>query len=130
MSNQSIYADPENFGLIELLYLARDAAATDLTTFITCLFAYLVVAYFVGKDLTRFQLLTVSGLYVLYMLFNLQAMYYQLLQIQEMNSVLVGSAPDAAPEVYMGLMLFTLLMSLAFMVETRIRNRGSKNESP
>lgn len=126
---ESIYNDPGNYELIELLYLAREAAAFDQTAYIAALFAYLVADYFVGNNLSRFQVITVSGLYTMYMLFSLTTLHYQLEQVREIMSILDPSGRDFVIEVFIGMFFFGLIMSLVFMYEIRTRKGTEVDES-
>ena len=49
---------------IEALTNIADVAATYGSLWISITFAYLTAAYFVGAKMTRFQCLTMSGLYL------------------------------------------------------------------
>jgi hypothetical protein len=53
------------FEAIEALSSIAANAATYFTVFFSLTFAYLTVAYIVGADLTRFQCLVISGIYLL-----------------------------------------------------------------
>lgn len=50
--------------IAELVAAYWDIAVNSFTVYITFTFAYLATAYFVGANLTRFQALTVSGMYI------------------------------------------------------------------
>ena len=50
--------------VIESMAILGDGAVNVFTVFISVTFAYLTVAYFVGRSLTKFQLIAVSGLYL------------------------------------------------------------------
>ena len=64
-----------HYELIESYYLARSALASDVTHFMTILFAYVTVAYFVSAKLTKFQAITISSLYSLFALFMIISSY-------------------------------------------------------
>ena len=50
--------------VIESMAILGDGAVNVFTVFISVTFAYLTVAYFVGRSLSRFQLIAISGLYL------------------------------------------------------------------
>ena len=50
--------------VIESMAILGDGAVNVFTVFISVTFAYLTVAYFIGRSLTTFQLVAVSGLYL------------------------------------------------------------------
>ncbi len=50
--------------VIESAFLMGAGAVSLFAIYISVIFAYLAVAYFVGADLTKFQVVVVSGLFV------------------------------------------------------------------
>jgi len=50
---------------LETLTAIGSASGSYITMIISFTFAYLTVAYFVGKDLSRFQCAAVTGLYII-----------------------------------------------------------------
>ena len=48
------------------MYAVRDVAATDAMNFFTIMSGYLVVAYFIGAKLNRFQFWAVTALYTVF----------------------------------------------------------------
>ena len=50
---------------LQVLSYFAENTATYFTMFVSFTFAYLTVAYFVGRSLSQFQCLAVSGLYVI-----------------------------------------------------------------
>jgi len=48
---------------MEVVMLASDNAMAAYSMFLTILFAYMTVAYFVGRNLTPFQVIAASGMY-------------------------------------------------------------------
>ena len=49
---------------ISALAAVGDTTSSDIALWVTTTFGYLTVAYFIGKDLTRFQVGAVTGLYI------------------------------------------------------------------
>ena len=120
-------AIPDNlstFEIIEYLYLARDAAATDLTTFMSVLFAFLVAAYIAGDKLTRFQLATILFVYSLFMVITLQSLYIQLEQTVQAVYALGLETPDGVVftnDIFVGLLGLCWVLSIGFLIEKRIK---------
>ena len=91
------------FELIEAYHGAEASWQSALGVFISILFAYIAVAYFVGSKLTRFQVGVVSGLYALFSLMMISALtninqrvVELAIEIRELNpdrSVAIGGAP-------------------------------------
>jgi predicted permease len=117
------------FEIIEFLFLTRDAAATDLTTFMSVLFAFLVAAYIAGDKLTRFQLGTILFVYSLFMVITLQSLYIQLEQTFQAAYALSLDTPDNVVftnDIFVGLLGLCWVLSIGFLIETRIK---AKNQS-
>ena len=64
-----------HYELLESYYLVRSALVSDVTIFMTLLFAYITVAYFVSAKLTKFQAITISSLYSLFALYMVSSVY-------------------------------------------------------
>lgn len=60
---EKLYGDAEKVELTELLYIIRDSASGDFNTFLTCFFAYITLAYFVGNKISNLQAIAISILY-------------------------------------------------------------------
>ena len=118
----------EVFELIEYSYLVREAAATDLTTFMTALFAFLVTAYFAGERLSSFQLVIVLFVYSLFSLATIQSLYTQL-ALLDMLSIELGLNEtlelNYTIQMFISLITFAWLLSIGFLVEIRIKSSKS-----
>ena len=62
-----------HYELLESYYLARSGLISDVTVFMTVLFAYGTVAYFVSAKLTKFQAIAISSLYSFFALYMASA---------------------------------------------------------
>ena len=60
---EQLYGDASKVELNELLYIIRDSASGDFNTFLTCFFAYITLAYFVGNKISNLQAIAISILY-------------------------------------------------------------------
>lgn len=117
------------FELIEAYHGAEASWLSALGVFISIVFAYIAVAYFVGSKLTRFQVAVVSGLYSLFSLMMISALtnIYQrvvelAIEIRELNpdrSVALGGAPG----FLVGLLFAAFLTGLVFMFQVRRSRR-------
>jgi hypothetical protein len=120
------------FEAIEALSGIAATAVTFLTVFISLTFGYLMVAYFVGAELTRFQSLVISGLYILAAsMFGgaafLWTLAWDLLNAQE-SSVIDGIwFADLSWSTGVGIVVvLAALVSLYFMYDVRSSNQKPK----
>ena len=58
-----------DFELIELYFMQREAIASDLSVYLSILFAYLATTYFVGANLSRTESIGLSVVYSVFMLY-------------------------------------------------------------
>ena len=128
MANYDYTEDFTNFELVEHLYLARDAAATDLTVFMTALFAFLVTAYFAGNSLSRMQIGMAVFIYSLFEGITLFSLSTQL----ETTGVLVSKlaivpgGDETTRYAFLTLLTVSWVVSIAFLIEIRLK--GVKEE--
>ena len=129
METPTFLQELSTFELLEYLYMARDAAAVDLTSYMTGLFAFLVTAHFIGDKLSRFQIGAVLFIYSLYMMFAFQSLYIQLENVMMVVKILrLDENVNAAPqEIFYGLLITAWVISIGFLVE--IRMKSNKMES-
>jgi hypothetical protein len=106
------------------MYIAN--VLTAFTVYITFTFAYLVAAFFVGRQLTRYQALVASILYV----FSAGSAEISMLANIQWMGVAVAHAGNLAPtgivqstefwEIYLGVLTSSgILISLYFMWDVR-----------
>ena len=115
-----IYSELSTFELLELRYLAREAVSIDITIFITLVFAYITVAYLVGKKLNRFETISVSTLYTLFAFFTISAAADETSVIAITQHLLFDEPLNGQVRVGFITMLFLIwLFSLFFMYHTK-----------
>ncbi len=99
--------------------MARSAANTDMAFLTSILSAYLVVAYFAGKNLTIFQLISISTLYTGFYFYSSYGFFYTV-------QTAFGAAAQQGNEISFNVVtpMFIFLgiawaISIAFMVQAR-----------
>jgi predicted permease len=60
---------------LELIIMAKELAGTNGQSFVAALFAYLILIHFVGSDLNRVQVWTISIIYSGYCALTILALY-------------------------------------------------------
>jgi len=108
--------------LTEVLYWHRQAMATDMSIFMTLLFGYLLLVYFVGAKLDRTEAWLITILYssfALFLLIGLTATTGRLITTGQQAGIL-NSYPNS---IYMGpmTMFFSWVLSIWYMARTRTR---------
>ena len=101
------------------------------TIYLSIVGGYLIAAYSVGKQLTKFQLFVISILFVLFSLWFSLASFALL---QESNKFILtygtGGASTIGGSAYLllGLELTAIIVSLVFMLNTRKKKFPRKNK--
>lgn len=94
-----------HYELIDTYYLVRSALVSDVTIFMTILFAYVTVAYFVSAKLTKFQAITISSLYSLFALYMASSAYTS----AQMQSI-IGFKMSGVDSSWESLVIVTILL--------------------
>ena len=107
------------FELFESYYLVRNALVSDVTIFMTVLFAYITVAYFVSAKLTRFQAIGISTLYSIFALYIASSAYTSSLMLSTIGSTVLGK-DNTWESVVLGLILFVAwIFSIVLFIQAR-----------
>jgi hypothetical protein len=96
-----------HYELLESFYLARSALNSDVTIFMTILFAYVTVAHFVSAKLTKFQAITISSLYSIFALYLASSAYTASHMLSTIGFAISEGGVDSSWE---SLMVVTLLL--------------------
>jgi hypothetical protein len=79
-----------HYELLEIYYLALSSLVSNVTIFMTILFAYVSVAYFMRAKLTRFQAITISSLYSFFILYIASAAYNSSVAVSSIGFAISG----------------------------------------
>ena len=109
----------KEFELLEAYFLARESVTIEITVFMTILFGYLTVAYFLGTKLSRFQGIVVTTLYSFFALYLTFGIYDA--QQTLANIVLVMSGEDMAFFVVAtpSFLVLCWIVSIVFFMQSR-----------
>ena len=108
----------EEYQGLTTIYAVRAQMAEDAMNFFTIFGAYLIVAYFVGASLSRFQVWAISFLYFIWGGGPIIATYICVADLWS----LADYAPHPATKYFWmlpGVMLLAWLISVAFMIDAR-----------
>ncbi|MFT4585929.1 MAG: hypothetical protein ACI915_000270 [Gammaproteobacteria bacterium] len=125
----------DQFQSIQAAYIIRDVLATEGMNVFTIISAYLVVAYFVGAKLSRFQLSAITALYTAFCLGPIAGFYMAVIDLKAINHgtgiLYTVDHPWAVPFV----MIAGWSLSILFMFNARrnvvaVKIEKARNENP
>jgi len=108
-----------HYELLESYYLVMDAIVSDVTIFMTILFAYITVAYFVGAKMTKFQAITISSLYSLFALYMVSAAYNSSQMLSIIGSTISGLDSSKDSVILVTILLVAWVFSIILFIQTR-----------
>jgi hypothetical protein len=113
---------------LELIALYTANAITSFSLYISFTFAFLVAAYFVGRDLSRFQAITISGLYFVAAIsgsLSLFASVHAWVVIKRSTATVFNTVPIYNETLWLVMMpiilVLGILISIYFMWDVRHR---------
>lgn len=112
-----------NYELIETYYLVRSALVSDVTIFMTILFAYVTVAYFVSAKLTKFQAITISSLYSIFALYMASSAYNSSLMGSIIGYAISGVESSVDSFVIVSILLVAWVFSIILFIQARKMER-------
>ena len=108
------YEGLSRFELILISQSSQTLAITYFSLFMTMLFAYLTMAYFAAKQLSRFQAIAISAIYSFAIFFTMSGAYGNIRAIGVIRHVLEGMSTTP----FTNGVAFTVLMFIAWVVST------------
>lgn len=112
-------AEFTHFELLETYYLVMSALVSHVTIFMTILFAYITVSYFVSAKLTKFQAITISSLYSLFALYMASAAYNSSYRLSIIGSKIRGMESSWDSVVLGAILLAAWVFSIILFVQAR-----------
>ena len=108
-----------HYELLESYYLVRSALVSDVTIFMTLLFAYVTVAYFVSAKLTKFQAITISSLYSLFALYMVNSTYNSSLMESTIGFAISGVDSTSDSLILVTILLVAWVFSIILFIQAR-----------
>lgn len=108
-----------HYELLEAYHLVMSAIVSSVTIFMTLLFAYITVAYFVSAKLTRFQAITISSLYSLFALYMASAAYNSSHRLSIIGFKIRGVESPWDPIVLGTILLAAWVFSIILFIQAR-----------
>ncbi len=113
------FSDLSKYELLELFYTISGNVTNNITVFITALSAYLALAYIAGKDLTRFQVYSISTIYSAFVLFMIGGISRDSQTMFLITSELFDINTSIDSLILTVVLLLGWLLSIVFMGQTR-----------
>ena len=107
------------YELIDIYYLARSSLISDVTIFMSTLFAYVTVAYFVSAKMTKFQAITVSSLYSLFALYMTSSAYNSSKMASTIAYAITGYNPSKDSIILVTILLVAWVSSIILFIQAR-----------
>ena len=108
-----------HYELLESYYLVRTALISDVTIFMTLLFGYVTVAYFVSAKLTKFQAITISLLYGLFALYMVSSAYNSSVMASTIGFAISGVDSSRDSLILVTILLVAWFFSLILFIQAR-----------
>ena len=128
------YLMMSEYEYIDLIFIARDSTGNHAMNFIVVTFSWLVVAYFAGEKLSKFQVSALTFLYAIFAPFPMFSAYESLEMYRELSFQYFGTFKPAStislliqygPECLMFLMVTLWGVSVAFMFQARSNSKNA-----
>ena len=116
---ENIFTELSRYELLELFYTISGNVTNNITVLITALSAYLALAYIAGKDLSKFQVYTISVIYSAFVLFMIGGISRDSQTLSYITTVLFDIDARADSVILTIVLLLGWLLSIVFMVQTR-----------
>lgn len=115
------YEGLSRFELISLIHSSQTLSIAFFSVYTTLLFAYLAVAYFAAQRLSRFQVISISAIYSLAIMFTMIGVYDSTRNIDLIEHVLTAESytPSIVNSGFNILLLAAWLVSIIFFVQAR-----------
>ncbi len=108
-----------HYELLDSYYLVRGALVSEVTIFITLLFGYVTVAYFVSAKLTRFQAFTISSLYSLFALYMVTSIYNSSVMVSAIGFAISGVDSTRDSLIIVTMLLVAWVFSIILFIQAR-----------
>ena len=108
-----------NYELLESYFLVRDALISDMTVYMTILFAYITVAYFVAAKLTKFQAISISTLYSVFALYMISSAFNSSLMLTTIGFVISDIDSSWEPVAIAIILVISWIFSIVLFVQAR-----------
>ena len=107
------------FELLESYYIVRSALVSEVSIFMTILFAYVTVAYFVSSKLTKFQGITISALYSLFALYMVSSAYNSSVRVSVIGYSISGVDSSRDSVVLATILMLAWVFSIILFIQAR-----------
>ena len=108
-----------NYELLDSYFLIRNALISDVTIYMTILFAYITVAYFVSTKLTKFQAISISILYSIFALYMISSAHTASQMLSTIGFVISGIDSSWEPTLIITILMVSWFFSIILFIQAR-----------
>ncbi len=119
-------SEMSNYELFDAYFIVRNALVSDVTIYMTILFAFLTVAYFVSAKLNKFQAITISTLYSIFALYMISSAFNSSRMMSQISATVTGQEHTRDAFVLAAILIVSWIFSLILFRQAR---RAGKVES-
>ena len=112
-------SEMSNYELLDAYFMVRNALVSDVTIFMTVLFAFLTVAYLVSAKLNRFQAISISVLYSLFGLYMISSAFNSSRMMSQISYSVTGLDTSRDSYVLGLILLISWIFSLILFRQAR-----------
>ena len=112
-------SEMSNYELFDAYFLVRNALVSDVSIYMTILFAYLTVAYLVSSKLSKFQAISISVLYSLFALYMISSAFNASRWLSYIGSAATGMETSRDAYVLGSILLVSWIFSLVLFRQAR-----------
>ena len=112
-------SEMSNYELFDAYFLVRNALVSDVTIYMTLLFAYLTVAYLVSAKLSKFQAISISVLYSLFALYMISSAFNALRWLSHIGNTVTGIDSSRDAYVLGTILLVSWIFSIVLFRQAR-----------
>ena len=112
-------SEMSNYELLDAYFMVRNALVSDVTIFMTVLFAFLTVAYLVSAKLNRFQAIAISVLYSLFALYMISSAFNSSRMMSQISYSVTGLDTSRDSYVLGLILLISWIFSLILFRQAR-----------
>ena len=116
---QEYLKDLTQYEILESYFLVRSALVSDVTIYMTILFGYITVSYFVSAKLTRFQAISISLLYSVFALYMISSAHTAIQMLSTIGYVISDVDSSWEPTLILTILLISWVFSIILFIQAR-----------
>jgi len=116
-------SEMSNYELFDSYFIVRNALVSDVTIYMTLLFAFLTVVYLVSAKLSRFQAFAISILYSLFALYMISSTFNSSRMLSQISFSVTGQDNSKDAYILGVILLISWIFSLVMFRQARRKGK-------